>query len=177
MLIKEKCPRSRRAASTVEMALVSVLLFMMLFGIFEYCRLLYLIHVAGNAARDTARFAVVHTNGGTMPGDPATIGTADLVSLVRTGQIGTYVAGSGMGGMDANIENLQVEIFAVDPVGLSQTPSVVQPIPNTHWNNANFSQKIAVRITGNYRPILPTLLFMNSTVPFQTTVLASSEAN
>ena len=51
------------------MAFVSILLFMMLFGILEYCRLLYVLHLASNAARDAARFAAVHTGGPTMPSD------------------------------------------------------------------------------------------------------------
>ncbi len=169
--------RQRRGATTVEMAFVSVLLFMMLFGIFEYGRLLYVIHVASNSARDTARFAVVHTDGGTMPGEPATISTSDLQTMVLTGQLGAQVVGSGMAGMDRNIENLLVEIFTADPSGLSHTPIIVQPISGSSWADAQFGEKIAVRISGNYRPVLPTLLFMNSTIPFRITVMASSEAN
>ena len=159
------------------MGLVSILLFLMLFGIFEYCRLLYVMHVSDNAARDAARFAVVHTNGGTMPGEPTTITYADLDAIVRTGQLGTLVVGSGMGGMDQNIENFTIQIFTVDPNGLYQNPLVVQPLAGSQWNSATFGQKIAVQITGNYRPMLPSLLFMNSTVPLQITVMVSSEAN
>jgi Flp pilus assembly protein TadG len=177
MMIQRTKRRQRRGATTVELGLVSIFLFMMLFGIFEYGRLLYVTHTASNSARDTARFAVVHTNGGAMPGEPLTISAADLNSLFLTGQIGTYVAGSGMGGMDKNIENLTVEIFTVDPVGLSQNPPAIQPMPNSQWNSAAFGQLIAVRISGNYRPVLPSLLFMNSTVPIQITVMANSEAN
>ena len=176
MILRARSDR-RKGATTVEMAVVSVLLFMMLFGIFEYCRLLYVMHVASNAARDAARFAVVHTSGGTMPGEPATITASDLDAIVRTGQLGSLMAGSGMGNMDLNIENLTVEIFTVDPVGLSQTPVVVQPMPGSSWNTAVFGQKIAVRVSGNYRPVLPTLMFMNSTIPIQITVMSSSEAN
>ena len=74
----------RHGASVVEMAFVSVLLFLMLFGIFEYCTLLYVMHVANNAARDTVRFAVVHTSGGTMPGDPTTFSSTDIVNIATT---------------------------------------------------------------------------------------------
>ena len=177
MMIRNGERKGRRGATTVEMGLVSILLFMMLFGIFEYCRLLYVLHTANNAARDAARFAVVHTNGGTMPGEPATISQSDLITIATTGQLGSIVAGSGMGYMDKNIENYTVEIFAVYPVGLGQTPQVVQPLAGSQWNSASFGQQIAVRISGNYRPVLPSLLFMNSTVPFQVTVMSSSEAN
>lgn len=169
--------RRRNGATTVELAVVSILLFMMLFGILEYCRLLYVMHVAHNAARDAARFAVVHTSGGTMPGEPTSISASDLDTIVHTGQLGSLTVGSGMGGMEKNIENLTIEIFAVDADALRQTPSVVRPQAGTSWNNAVFSQKIAVRIKGDYRPVLPTLLIMNSSIPIQITVMSSSEAN
>jgi hypothetical protein len=176
-MILRKADTNRHGASVVEMAVVSVLLFMMLFGILEYARLLYVMHVANNAARDTVRFAVVHTSGGTMPGEPATIATSDLVNILLTGQLGSLVEGSGMGGMDKNIQNFSVNIFAVDPVGLSQTPPVIQPMPNSSWSDAAYGQNIAVQITGHYTPVLPSLLFMNSTIPIQITVMSSSEAN
>jgi len=177
MIILQTKTGKRRGAAAVEMAFVSVLLFMMLFGIFEYGRLLYVMHVANNAARDTARFAVVHTSGGTMPGEPATIATSDLINICLTGQLGSLVEGSGMCGMDRNIQNFAVSIFAVDPAGLAQTPPVIQPMPNSSWSDAGFCQNIAVQITGNYQPVLPSLLFMNSTIPIQITVMSTSEAN
>lgn len=177
MLIQQTEAKKRRGAAVVEMALVSILLFMMLFGIFEYCRLLYVMHVTHNAARDTVRYAVVHTSGGNMAGEPTTISHADLVSMVQSGQIGNNVVGSGMAGMDGSLENCTIEIFTVDPAGLNQNPPVIQPLAGSNWNSAAFNQKIAVRISGDYRPVLPSLLFMNSTVPVQVTVLAASEAN
>ena len=44
MMIHQTQETKRRAPAVVEMAVVSILLFMMLFGIFEYCRLLYVMH-------------------------------------------------------------------------------------------------------------------------------------
>jgi hypothetical protein len=79
--------------------------------------------------------------------------------------------------MDGSIENLAVDIFTVDPAGLAQNPAVAQQLSGSAWNSAGFSQNIAVRISGNYRPVMPSLLFMNSTVPFQVTVMVSSEGN
>ncbi len=151
----------------------------MLFGILEYCRLLYVMHVANNAARDTVSFAVVHTNWRRHANrlEPTTIATSDLVNILLTGQLGTLVEGSGMGGMNQNIQNFTVSIFAVDPAGLNQTPPVIQPMPNSTWSDAAYGQNIAVRITGNYVPVLPSLLLMNSSIPIQITVMSSSEAN
>ena len=119
----------------------------------------------------------VHTGGGTMPGDPTTIAQSDLINLVNTGQIGSLTIGAGMGNMQQNIQNYNVQVFAVDPVALSQTPPVVQPLANSQWSGAAFGQPIAIVISGTYNPVLPSLLFMNSSIPFQVTVMCASEAN
>jgi Flp pilus assembly protein TadG len=169
--------RERRGASTVEMAFVSILLFMFLFGLLEYCRLLFVLSVTKNAARDTARFAAVHTGGGTMPGDPTSFSQSDLVNLMNTGQIGGNTYGTGMCGMGGNIQGMTVNIFTVDPVALAQTPAVVQQLAGSTWDSGSFTQSIAVQVTGTYQPVLPSLLFMSSGVPFSITVMCASEAN
>src|SRR5688572_33219798 len=99
----------RRGATTVEMAFVSILLFMILFGIFEYCRFLFVLHVSNNAARDAVRYAVVHTGNGAMPGDPASVSNADLIAITTTGKLGTTNIGSGMCGMEKNITGYRSE--------------------------------------------------------------------
>ena len=176
MIIKSK-KTQRRGVATVEMAFVAVLLFMFLFGIFEYCRLLYVLHVTSNAARDAARFASVHTSGGTMPGDPASISQTDLVSLLNTGQIGSITYGTGLCGSEGNIQAMSVNIFTVDPVALNQTPPVIQALSGSQWNTGTFGQNIAVQVTGTYQPLLPSLLFMPASVPFKVTVMVGTEAN
>lgn len=157
--------------------MVSVLLFMFLFGIFEYCRLLFTLHLAQNAAHDAARFASVHTNGGTMPGDPTTIAQSDIVNIVTTGTTQGVTYGTGMCGMQGNIQNFTVNVFTVDPTALAATPTVVQQLSGSSWNSAAFAQNIAVQITGNYQPIVPSLLFMGSSIPITVTVMFNSEGN
>jgi hypothetical protein len=177
MLIRTRHRKSRRGAAIVEMAIGFILMFMMMVGIFEYCRLLFVMHVSNNAARDAARFAAVKTGGGTMPGEPTSITKANIETIALTGAFNGTFVGTGMCGMQHNIENLVIEVFAVDPAGLAESPAVVRELTGTAWNNGAFSDKIAVRISGNYRPVLPNLLFMSSSVPFSVTVYASSEAN
>jgi Flp pilus assembly protein TadG len=172
---KRSC--ERRGVTTVEMAFVSILLLMFLFGLFEYCRLLFVLSVTKNAARDTARFAATHTGGGTMAGDPTSFSESDLVNLMNTGQISGITYGTGMAGMQANIQGMTVNIFTVDPTALNQTPPVVQQLSGSSWNSASFTQNIAVQVTGTYQPVVPSLLFMSSGVPFSITVMCASEAN
>jgi Flp pilus assembly protein TadG len=53
--------RGRSAAAIVETAAVVVVFLLILFGVFEYCRLLWVRQMVENAAREGARFAVVNT--------------------------------------------------------------------------------------------------------------------
>jgi len=177
MLIRTTGRNRRRGVVTVEMAFISILLFLFLFGIFEYCRLLFTLHLAENAAHDAARFAAVHTGGGTMPGDPTTFTATDVTNVATYGTAQGITYGTGMCGMQGNIQGYNVTAFTVDPVALAATPTVVQALSGSSWNSAAFSQNIAVQITGNYQPILPSLLFMNASVPFTVTVMFSSEGN
>ena len=167
----------RGGATTVEFAMVAILLFMMLFGIFEYGRFLFVYHLTTNAARDAARFAVVHTGGGTMAGEPATITTADVQEVWRTGMFNGKHYGSGMCGMENQINGYVVNVFAVSDSDLYSSPPNLDPTGKPDWTDASFHQQIVVEITGTYKPVVPNLIGLNSSVPFKVTVLMGSEAN
>jgi len=67
-------------------------------------------------------------------------------------------------------------VFACDMTALNQTPPVVQAKSGgVAWNQAAFGEKIAVRITGTYKPITPVLLMMPDTVDVKTTAVVNSE--
>ena len=104
--------RKRGGATTVEFSFVAILLFLMLFGIFEYGRFLFVYHLTVNAARDAARFAVVHTGGGTMPGEPAAITTADVIEVWKSGSFNGQSYGTGMCGMENQITGYVVDVSA-----------------------------------------------------------------
>jgi hypothetical protein len=176
MLIQRQSQR-RRGATTVEFAFVAILLFMLLFGIFEYGRFLFVYHMTTNAARDAARFACVHTSGGTMPGEPVTIATSDVVGVWQTGMFNGQQYGTGMCGMENQITGWTVNVFAVTDSNLYLTPPDLNASDGIAWTSAIFHQQIAVQVTGTYNPVVPNLLGMNSSVPFTVTVLMGSEAN
>lgn len=143
----------RRSATTlVEFAFVAILTFMVLFGIFEYARLVFLLQVTDAAAREGARFASAHTGDGTT--------TQNVID-----QVNYY-----MSGRSSELASYTVTVTCVDP-------STGNQIANTTWNNAAFGQAIAVTITGNYSPILPGLLLTTSPLPISRTVIMNSEAN
>ena len=180
-----RLPRQPRrgGATTVEFAFVAILLFMMLFGIFEYGRFLFMYHLTTNACRDGARFACVRTNGGTMPGEPATVTADNVKEVVRFGRpttgswpAGTYY-GTGMCGMEGQITGYTCYVYAVSNTDLYATPPNLDPAGKPAWTEAGFHEQIVVRVTGTYEPVVPNLIGLSSSIPFTVTVLMSSEAN
>jgi len=171
----------RRGATLVEGALALSLFLLVLFGIFEYCRYLMVLHVAHNAARDGARYATVNVN---CP--------SNQIAATRTAIVG-YTT-DRLGGVDRQIQGCQVAVYPVDQTGLAQSPPVVRsktlstaspptyPDPfntsdplNPSWNSAAFSEKIAVTIRGTYKPLLPSFLFMPSALTINITAVMGSE--
>lgn len=175
----------RRGATTVEFAFVAALLFLMLFGILEYGRFLFVYHLTTNAARDAARFAVVRTSGGVtlteadgaQIAEPAAVTTADVVGVWRTGAFNGRAYGTGMCGLEHNITGYQVDVFAVPDADLYASPPDLSPGGKPSWTTATFHQPIAVRVTGTYKPVVPALVGLGADVPFAVTVLMGSEAN
>jgi Flp pilus assembly protein TadG len=65
------CRRNRRGASAVEFALVAPVLFLLVFGIIEFGRMIMVQQVVINASREGARAAIIE--GVTAPEDPAAV--------------------------------------------------------------------------------------------------------
>ncbi|CAN5709941.1 hypothetical protein BH23CHL8_BH23CHL8_14650 [soil metagenome] len=67
-------PRSRgghsRGQSMVEFALVAPLPFLMVFGTFEFARFIFFYELLNNAAREGARYAIVHGSRSDCPSGP-----------------------------------------------------------------------------------------------------------
>lgn len=147
MILKHPTPHARRGLTLVETAIVISLVFLLLFGLYEYGRYVMVRQVVQNAAREGARLAVVSTN---------TLQLSDIQNTVTN-----YLAGQQIGVPTINA-------YWADPdtgVNLGQ------------WNNAAFGQGIAVEINASYQPVLPQLLFMPATIPVQVKIVMLSEAN
>jgi Flp pilus assembly protein TadG len=170
----------RRGVTIVESTLVLFVFLLLLFGIFEYCRFLMVLHVTNNAARDGARYAAVRVNC-----------DANLVTTVRQ-EIIDYTT-ARMGGSQKNIDGYEVAVYAVDQVGLDQTPPLIRgkpkspggPYPNVFnpadtngvpWNTVAFTERVAVTIRGTYRPLMPTFLLMPSSIPINITAMMGGES-
>lgn len=146
--------RRRRGTTLVETAIVLSIAFLFIFGIFEYGRFVMTRQVMENAAREGARWAVAHTYDGTT-------------AMVKS-QVDQRLSAARNQLADYDL-NTSIEVYAADVNG--------DPIPNRQWNDAPFANAIAVRITGNYQPVLPSFLFMNSSIQLQTRSVMMSEAN
>lgn len=136
----------------VEMAVVLVVFLTMFMGIIEYGRYYYLVQVANNAVREGARYAVVHTGDGTT--------STQVSTVVTTKMNGTQ---NMLSGYTVSVQNVNT--------------STGVAIANSNWNDAQFGGAIMVKITGNYTPTVPALLFLPSSFAFQAATIMNSEGN
>ena len=189
MLLRRRANR-RRGMTVVESTLVLAVFLMLLFGIFEYCRFLMVLHVTHNAARDGARYAVVNLD---KPNNFNTVdyGTKPSITAYTTLR---------MGGQQRQINNVhptyspsgfQIAVYVCDTAGLNQTPPVVRPktsnggppypdpfvggANSVSWRSATFTERVAVTIRGTYQPFTPVLLIMPTAIPVYVTAVMGSE--
>lgn len=158
-IFRSGCASSRRTrrygATSVETAAVISVALLFIFGILEYARLVYFFHVADNAAREGARYAVVHTGDGTTTAQVQAVVTSAMSGQQASLNAGTFV----------------VNVFNADP-------STGNQIASTAWTDAPFSGAVAVEVTGTYKFVLPTFLhFAGPTIGVKVRSLMTSEAN
>jgi len=162
-MLSHRIEKKRRGATAVESALVLGIFFVLLFGVFEYCRFLMVLHVANNAARDASRYATVNVANEEM----------------TEAKILQY-ANDRMGGTQKNIRDFNVTVYPCSPAGFAKSPPRAEPKLNGDgttpaWNAASFTERIAVTIRGRYEPVTPLLLFLPSSIPLEITSVAGSE--
>jgi len=139
----------RRGAAMVETAAVLSLFLLLLFGVMEYCRLIFMRQLIENATREGARFAVVNTN------DP------NLVADTQTS------VNRAMAGMNNGLNNYAVTVYQADSNGNNIGAA----------SSAQFGQYICVQIDGDYNPIAPVLLLLGNNLHFTQKTMMYSEAN
>jgi Flp pilus assembly protein TadG len=136
--------RRRRGATAVETALVILPLIMLLFGIFEYGRLLMDWNLLNNAAREGCRYALANNTNSTIATDVQTIAT-------------NYMAGR-----NSSFTSFTVTVSGVHQ-GTSYTGNGVTALAP--------GDMITVSVSGNYQfmniiPLvqMPSLFSLNSSV-------------
>jgi Flp pilus assembly protein TadG len=137
----------RRGSTAVETALALPLVFAFMFAIFDVGRAIATKQVLVNATRTAARQAAVGTT---------TLTTSDIQNIVTTGM--GHLALSGM----------NVQVFQADPT----TGANIGP-----FTKAENGQCIAVQVTGNFVPNVPTFSMIRNPVLMTSKALVDCEAN
>jgi Flp pilus assembly protein TadG len=165
--------RGRRGTYAVEFALVFPVLVLFMFAVFEYGRFLMARQVLDNAAREGARVAACNPGFKQDPNSGAftvqTLTTADIQNTVIN-----YLAGQDF--QNASGQKLSasdVQVYRADP--LTGQPMTDQK--GSDWTKASFGDGIAVKITCQYRPMLPSFGYLTSPEPVSFICVMRSEAN
>lgn len=118
-----------RGQALVEFSLVAPIFFLVLFGIIDIGRYVYYVQILNNAAREGARYAIVHgTNSLAPTGPPQDPSGGAVVEVVRTYAVGV------IGRSDASV------------LAISAT-----------WDPANNHRgsKVTVEVTYAFRSLIP----------------------
>lgn len=144
-----KHQESRRGTAIIEAALVMPFFFLLILGIMEYGRFLMMRNIIDNATREGARYAVVHTY--------------DATASQVTARVNSY-----LGNQASKLSGLTIQVYLADPATGANLGS---------WDYAKFGDAIAVRITGNYLPVVRGFLFLPNSIPMTSVCMMRSEAN
>jgi Flp pilus assembly protein TadG len=138
---------SRRGVTSVEVAIVLPVAFLLMYSLFDFGRAITTKQLLDNAVRAAARQAVVGTT---------TLTTANLQTTVSN-----YMGSLALQGMN-------VQVYATDPTTGANLGS---------WTSAALGQCIAVQVTGNYVPLIPKFSFLPNPLAMGSKCVMYSEAN
>jgi len=148
MMLLQRKNANRHGATAVEMAAVIAVFVLLLFGILEYCLVLYVTNVVENAAREGSRYAVVHVNDTTV--------VADAQNVVK----------AFMGGLDTKMGGYTCNVYKSNTTGTNIGSAQA----------TQFGELVCVEVSVVYVPITPLLDKLKS-FTIQTKCAMGSEAN
>ena len=126
----------RRGQALVEFAFVAPIFFLLLFGIIDFGRYVYYVQILNNAAREGARYAIVHGSDSFQPVGP-TQDDATVAGIVRTYAVG--VIGSGA--------------VLIDPLLLGRSPGPTEP-PECAEQQSGLTRS-RVTVTYDFHSLIP----------------------
>jgi hypothetical protein len=161
-----------RGQTLVEFALVAPLFFLLLFSIIEFGRVVYYSQVLNNAAREGARYAIVHGAGslesggcpsGPYPADYAAANGENTCDL-HGDNVVDRVKEFAVGVVDANPADFVVSVKWCDEDGdVADCPDTNAAGQGDGDNDRN--QTVSVQVTYMFRP------FLSGVVPLPTFTL------
>jgi Flp pilus assembly protein TadG len=126
-----------------------------LFGIFEYGRYVMTLQMMTNAAREGAHYALTHTQPVTIAGTTYGNATSDVTNIINKALVGQSLASQS------------VQIYASDSLGNNIGL----------WTDTQVGQCVCVRITGNYRVLMASVLYLPANIPVVAQCVMRSESN
>jgi Flp pilus assembly protein TadG len=151
-----RTPARRRGVTLVETTMVISLMMLFLLGVFEYGRFIAVLQVVENATREGARMGIAHTN------DKV---TSDVVARIT----------DKLAGVDYQLTNLQISVGG--QILRPSKPGDVAGTAFTDWTQASTTDGVAIVITAEYKPVVPTFLRMNSVIKLRAQSIMYSEGN
>jgi Flp pilus assembly protein TadG len=147
MLLSSRPDRPRRGTTITESAIVMGIFLTFLLAVFEYGRFIMMRNLLDNAAREGARQATITTSTGT---------TSQITTTVTNWLLNT----------NTPLTNINIQVYKIDPSTGANLGS---------WNSASFGQAIAVDVTADYNPMLPTFGFLQNPTHLRTRSVMRSE--
>lgn len=139
----------------VEAAFVLPLCLLLILGVFEYGRYLFILQLCHHSAREGARYAVTHTQPVVISGVTYGNATSDVTNLVTSMLAGQTLASQS------------IQVYAADSLGNN--------IGN--WTTIQTGECVCVQITGNYQTAVTSLLSLPSSIPVNVKVVMRAEGN
>jgi Flp pilus assembly protein TadG len=139
--------KMRCGVAAVEAAIVLPLAFMFMFAIFDFGRAITVKQLLENATHAAVRQAVVGTT---------TLTTSDIQTTVT----------NGMGRLA--LQGMIVQVYQADPVTGANIGL---------WTKAANGQCIAVQVTGNFVPMVPTFSLLKTSLAMSSKAMMTVEAN
>jgi hypothetical protein len=162
--------RRTRGQAMVEFALAAPIFFFLMFGLIELGRAVFYIQILDSAARDGARYGVVHgfqsfCPSGPMPGDPAPPNLCDAdgsVHLIPTVEARAIGVTDKAGSLTVHVKWCDSTPYQASTCGDSDAVTG-QPVPCADWadlgdGDNNRGQIVTVCVQYAYKPILAGLL-------------------
>jgi Flp pilus assembly protein TadG len=151
MALTHRHTEKRSGAVVVEAAVALPIFLLLVFGIFEYGRLLLVRNLVDHAVREGARYAVVRA-------DDDETQTQDILDFVM----------ERLSAVQYQLSELDVQIYEADPIDGSNVGS---------WRNAGFGDSIAVELSGTYQPAVANFIFLPDSIQLRARSVMKSEAN
>lgn len=148
--------KGERGDSLIEFAISAIVVFMLLFGIMEFARAMYIYHFVSYAAQAGTRYAIVRGSSWSKPCSGKTSTGSDLGCNASNTDVTNYIDGMA----PASVDTSQLTVNATWPgtVGGSSGATCANTKTTTNDNNPGCVVQVQVQYTFHFiLPLMPNL--------------------